>query len=51
MTLATFLVSGIVWLIGHEEMEEIHLSELDSSYMRFVLWDVLMLGTALIIGA
>ncbi len=52
MALATFLVvSGIVWLIGHEEMEEIHLSELDSSYMRFVLWDVLMLGTALIIGA
>ena len=52
MALATFfVVSGIVWLIGHEEMEEIHLSELDSSNMRFVLWDVLMLGTALIIGA
>lgn len=52
MALASFvMISGIVWLIGSEEMEEIHLSELDSSNMRFVLWDVLMLGTALIIGA
>jgi len=52
MALATFIIVSIIaWLIGHEEMEQLHLSETDSSNLRFVLWDALMLGTALIIGA
>jgi len=52
MGLASFLiVSIIVWLIGHDEIEQYHLSELDSSNMRFVLWDALIFFTALIISS
>ena len=45
------MISAVVWWIGHEEMYEIHTSQHDSSLLRFVLWDALILTTSLVIGS